>query len=179
MPKSLDEAYLDWLCVKVSTPRQRRSTAVRTFWKLLKQFHDKEFFWLVANDDNRILDGLELRNQFMDECHIRLTEDDDEWASAGCSMLELLIGLSRRLSELDGGELRVWFWQLVENLGLHQFDDRIPWDWEDVDEALSTVIWRTYAPDGHGGLFPLEHPDTNQREVELWYQLNAYLLERA
>jgi hypothetical protein len=174
---SLDEQYLDWLIARVTSPRQRRSTA-RTFWKLLKQFHEKEFFWFIPNDDNRILDGLELRNEFLSEIHYRIGEEDEEWASAGCSVLELLIGLSHRLSDLDGGEPRIWFWQMIKNLGLDQFDDQIPYDWEDVDEALSALIYRTYDRDGTGGLFPLTHPEEDQRKVEIWYQLNAYLLER-
>lgn len=175
---SLDEAYLDWLIARVTSPRQRRSNAVRSYNKLLKQFHEKEFFWLVANDDNRMLDGLELRNEFLEEIHYRIGENDEEWASAGCSVLELLIGLSQRLADLDGGEPRIWFWRMIKNLGLDQFDDQVPYDWEDVDETLSTFIYRTYDPDGRGGLFPLENPKEDQRKVEIWYQLNAYLLER-
>lgn len=176
-PNSLDEAYLDWLVQQVTSPRQRRST-VRTFWKILRQFHEKEFHWFIPNDDNRILDGLELRNEFLALIHYRIGEEDEEWASNGCSVLELLVGLSRRLSELDGGEPRTWFWEMVKNLGLDQFDDQVPYDWADVDEALSTFIFRQYDRDGTGGLFPLEHPNGDQRKVEIWYQLNAYLLER-
>jgi hypothetical protein len=67
---------------------------------------------------------------------------------------------------------------MIKNLGLDQFDDQIPYDWEDVDEALSALIYRTYDRDGTGGLFPLTHPEEDQRKVEIWYQLNAYLLER-
>lgn len=173
---SLDEVYLDWLIARVTSPRQRRS--VRTFNHLLKQLHDKEFFWLVANDDNRMLDGLELRNVFLAETRTTIGEDDDEWASAGCSVLELLIGLAQRLSDLDGQDRYFWFWHMIENLGLAHFNDFIPYDWEDVDEAISAVIYRTYARNGEGGLFPLEHPKQDQRKVELWYQMNAYLLER-
>lgn len=173
----LDGDYLDWLISQVTSPRQRRSNAVRSYFKIMKQLHEKEFFWLVANDDNRQLDGLELRNEFLEDIQYRIGEDDEEWASAGCSVLELLVGLSRRLADLDGGEPRIWFWRMMRNLGLDQLDDQIPYDWEDVDEILSTFIYRTYEPDGSGGLFPLQNPREDQRKVEIWYQLNAYLLE--
>lgn len=174
---SLDEVYLDWLVARVTSPRQRRSTAARTYYKILKQLHEKEFFWLVANDDNRVLDGLELRNEFLADIRYRIGEDDEEWASAGCSVLELLIGLSRRLADLDDGEPRIWFWHMMKNLGLDQHDDQIPYDHEEVDEILSALIYRTYDRDGNGGLFPLDDPREDQRKVEIWYQLNAYLLE--
>lgn len=173
----LDEEYLDWLVARVTSPRQRRSDSVRTYFTITKQLHEKEFFWFVPNDDNRILDGLELRNEFLADIRYHIGEDDEEWASAGCSVLELLVGLSRRLADLDGGEPRIWFWRMMRNLGLDQLDDQIPYDWEDVDEVLSTFIFRTYERDGRGGLFPLEHPKEDQRKVEIWYQLNAYLME--
>jgi hypothetical protein len=28
-----------------------------------------------------------------------------------------------------------------------------------------------------GGFFPLTHPNDDQRKVEIWYQMNAYLDE--
>jgi hypothetical protein len=40
------------------------------------------------------------------------------------------------------------------------------------------VIHRYYQPNGHGGFFPLENPQDDQRHVELWYQLNEYVMER-
>lgn len=92
-------------------------------------------------------------------------------------MLELLIGLSRRLAFEDDGSPRRWFWQLVENLNLAQYTDKERLPIATVDEVLNRVIWRTYNPNGIGGLFPLRNQSQDQREVELWYQLSAYLLD--
>ena len=47
-----------------------------------------------------------------------------------------------------------------------------------VADAMAAIIWRTYDSNGYGGLFPLRNPREDQRKVELWYQLNAYLLEQ-
>jgi hypothetical protein len=46
-----------------------------------------------------------------------------------------------------------------------------------VQEIMDTVINRTYLPDGTGGFFPLIRPDGDQTQIELWYQLNAYVEE--
>ena len=94
-------------------------------------------------------------------------------------MLEMLIGLSRRLSFETDREPREWFWHLLQVLHLDQYDDsrRIPE--EEVDAILERVIWRTYGHNGDGGLFPLQNPSQDQRNVEIWYQLNEYLLEQA
>ncbi len=97
----------------------------------------------------------------------------------GCSMLEMLIAFSRRLSFETEGAPRVWFWHMLENLDLAQFNDKEYNDLHQrgIDAALDQVIWRTYSPDGYGGLFPLRHPREDQRDVEIWYQLSAYLME--
>lgn len=93
-------------------------------------------------------------------------------------MLEMLIGLSRRLSFEAEGEPREWFWELIENIGLTHTNDQIYDEKiaEEIDEALDRVIWRKYLPNGRGGLFPLDHADRDQRTVEIWYQLNSYLM---
>lgn len=174
MSRELDESYFEWLYSQVCSPRTRnRSKSYRT---LLDQLFRKEFLWLVANDDNRAEDGRLLRSEFLhDEV---IFEVDPEWVDLECSMLEMLIGISRRLSFKGGGEPPGWFWHLIENLELIQYNDRRPIPQKEVNEVLERVIWRLYSPDGVGGLFPLNRATDDQRRVELWYQLNAYLLQR-
>lgn len=138
---------------------------------------DIEYIWLVPNDDNRVEDGKDLRHEFLVACGI--TNPDQAWLDMGCSMLEMLIGLSRRLAFEAEGEPRDWFWHLLKNLGLHEYNDR---NYnrsaaDDIDEKANDVIWRRYLPDGRGGLFPLQHAQEDQTRVELWYQLAAYLEE--
>lgn len=173
MSQELDEQYLDWLYRQIGSVRS--NNPARTYWSLVNQLHHKEFVWLIPNDDNRVEDGKELRYEFLDARHI---EADDEWLDLGCSMLEMLIGLSRRLSfEGEGGPLE-WFWVLLTNLGIAAYTDKVNYDHEEVDEILNRVIWRTYQRDGQGGLFPLTRKARDQRNVELWYQMSNYLLER-
>ena len=50
--------------------------------------------------------------------------------------------------------------------------------YETVEEILNRVVWRTNESDGTGGLFPLSRPYLDQRDVEIWSQLNAFLLEQ-
>lgn len=173
MAEPLDELYLKWLYSQVGNVKLKNPS--RTYWALLKQLYKKEFVWIIPNDDNRLEDGRDLRDEFVEK--YELYDVDPDWMSLGCSMLEMLIGLSRRLSFEDDGPVDWWFWCLMRNLNLRGFTDNTQFDIEDVDEVLDTVIWRTYEPDGRGGLFPLDDPEEDQREVEIWYQLSAYLLE--
>lgn len=173
MSMPLDDLYITWLYKQIGSVKLRNSS--RTYWTLARQLYRKEFVWFIANDDNRLEDGRELRHEFADDEHIE--DIDPEWLDLGCSMLEMLIGLSRRLSFQTDGESRVWFWQLIDTLGLLDCNDRSDFSFTRVDEILNTVIWRTYNPDGHGGLFPLHNATKDQREVEIWYQMCAYLIE--
>ena len=131
----------------------------------------------MPNDDNRIEDGKKLRYEFLNAQGI--DEVDPEWMSLGCSMLEMLLGLARRASFESDEASTEWFWRFIVNLGLYKYNDKTYTNEVStiVDETLDRVIFRTYSPNGAGGLFPLTHPRTDQRKVELWYQLSAFLLE--
>lgn len=174
MSQPLDESYFTWLYSQVGSVRIADPS--RTYWGLFRQLYTKEFIWFVPNDDNRAEDGRALRKEFMLEREI--VSIDDEWMHLGCSMLELFIGLARRLSFEEGRSVDIWFWMLIRNIGLEFCTDASPFHEDRVDATLEKIIWRTYRFNGSGGgLFPLHHPREDQRKVEIWYQLNAFLLE--
>ncbi len=165
MTSELDGLYFEWLCHLVNSSHHHN---------LLNALFHKEFVWFVANDDNRAVDGKDLRREFLEAEQLEGTE---EFENIGCSMLELLIGLARRLQFEADGTTREWFWHLMKNASLHNFTDSGPLPVDRVDDILDRLIWRTYNPDGIGGLFPRVRPEQDQREVELWYQMSGYLLD--
>lgn len=169
---NLDELYLHWLYSQVGDVKVRNKS--RTYWDLLAQLYSKQFVWFIPNDDNRVLDGIDLRHEFILDAGVGF---DNDWLARPCSILELCVALSRRLAFEGEGQPSAWFWVLMTNLGLQHCTDRPKYDQSEVDARLDAVIWRTYEPDGRGGLFPLRYPSKDQREVELWYQMNAYLLD--
>ena len=175
MNAPLDELYLTWLYSQVGSTRTRSKE--RTYWHLLRQLYTTEFVWLVPNDDNRVGDGRELRYEFLDENNI--VDPDPHWMDEPCSFLEMMVALSRRIAFQVDGHPREWFWILIENLDLQRcndayFNDNLR---NVVAETIDRVFWRQYYFNGHGGLFPLNHPNQDQRNVEIWYQMNAYLIE--
>lgn len=172
MNRPLDELYLNWLYELIENPNTANPS--KTYWNLANHLYTKEYLWLIPNDDNRAEDGRFLREEFCED--LGLDDMDPHWVDLGCSMLEMLIALSRRLSFQDGGEPRDWFWHLIDNLGL-RITDRRRFPKNTVEGVLDTIIWRTFNRDGSGGLFPLRHPKDDQRDVEIWSQLHAYLLE--
>jgi hypothetical protein len=69
-----------------------------------------------------------------------------------------------------------WFWVMISNLGLDRMDDE-NFDLRYVDDVLNVFLNRTYFMNGTGGLFPLKIPKVNQRRVEIWYQMSAFIAE--
>jgi hypothetical protein len=177
MSGTLDDQYLEWLYSQVA-PVDKKSPS-KTYWKLFRQLYSKEFIWIQPNDDNRVEDGRDLRYEFRYQFPTVVVSAD--WMHLPCSMLELLIGLSRRLAFLTDSMSDIWFWQLLDNLNISQCTDARYSEKTKayIDVILDRVIWRTYEYNGAGGLFPLIHPAEDQRNVELWFQLNSYLLERS
>lgn len=172
----LDAQYFYWLYSLVGS--ETNKNPAKTYWSLTEQLYRKEFTWFVPNDDNRVEDGKDLRAEF---CENQDVFAPREWFEEGCSMLEMLIALSRRAAFEASGEPFEWFWIIVNNLNLRMYTDDVYGGniSEIVDGILDTVINRTYSPDGSGGLFPLLQPSSDQRKIEIWYQMSMYLLERS
>lgn len=175
----LDERYFVWLYSLVADPSIKDRDL--TYWELFRQLHDRQFVWFVSRDDNRAEKGKELRLAFLRHEGLSKSEVDHRWVEIGCSFLELTIAMSERLQfEVDpDSNLAYWFWNvLMENIGLRYCTDGSGFESCDIDEILNRVIFRQYEPDGNGGFFPLENPQQDQRGVELWHQLGAYVIER-
>lgn len=175
MKASIEERYFEWLYSQVAAVKNRNPS--RSYWGLAKQMHGYPFTWFVPNDDNRAEDGRELREEFL---AVNDLEADDLWMELECSIFEMLIGLSRRVAFESTGSPGEWFGELITNLGFIEYTDRgynsiIA---RDVDETLEQLVNRTYNADGTGGLFPQDHAMEDQRKVEIWYQMSAYLLTK-
>ena len=174
---SLDGAYLEWLYSQVGIVQNRNPS--RSHWKLLLQLYSTQFMWFVPNDDNRIEDGKALRSLFLQETRYRLDDPHGLFFTIDCSMLEMIVALSRRAAILSDGQPSEWFWRMIHNLGFDGCTDDI-WEIsmaEDLEETLNRLNERTYGSNGGGGLFPLRKAENDQRKVELWYQLQAYVYE--
>lgn len=157
------QRYLDYLEPMIGATVPMRDLTTFMF--------EKDFVWLIANDDNRIADGLDIRYEW---CERKGLEID----STSCSFLEVLIGISRRMSFMMSEPPEGWAWQLLINLGLHRMYDPMLYKMkQDTDAILDRVIWRTYGSDGEGGFFPLSNPQKDQKEVEIWYQMDSYIGE--
>lgn len=166
----MNEEYFDKLCDFVCRGRYENKNSFR---KTLRRLHDIEFRFIIHNDKNRALDGIDLRTRFMGD-DVRYLDDRP------CSVLEMMIALAIRCEEniMDNTELGdrtgQWFWGMVVNLGLGSITDD-KYDEEYVDFVIERFLDRDYEPDGEGGLFHIRRCRQDVRNVEIWYQLCWYL----
>lgn len=177
MSAHLDELYSGWLYNQVFSSKVKNP--LENYHELCHILFTKEFVWLVPNDDNRVEDGKTLRFEFLDELELDVPEEEDYWLDLGCSVMELLVGLSRRLEFETLEDTHHWFMEMIHNLELSEYNDlsdSIPE--RHINAILDDLIWRRYHSSGRGGLFPLNEPHEDQRQVEIWYQLNSYLIEQ-
>lgn len=173
MNEPLEELYFNWLCDHVL--RVGVSTPSLTYDKLFRLLHNTEYVWSVLGDDNRAGDGVELRAHFL--LHHRVTSDKN-WLNLGCSLFEMLIAFSGRAEFVTEMSAEQWFWHILTNLKLEQYNDSHFLSVSRVEDVLHRLIWRQYEYDGAGGMFPLREPAQDQRTVEIWYQFFAYLDEQ-
>ena len=72
-----------------------------------------------------------------------------------------------------------WFWKFLSNLEIQSYNDRIYSSMivEEVNAVIRRLLDRDYEPNGVGGIFPMHNARQDQRTVELWSQLQFYVLE--
>lgn len=173
MTEPLEETYFNWLYAKVVYV-EGVSTPSNNYYHLLQQLHSTEFVWLVSGDDNRAADGLDLRQEFVNQLRPPI---DDRWVDAPCSVLEMFIAFSRRASFETELSSREWVWIFLRNLELDEFSDARRGISSACEEILACFIWRTYQPNGYGGLFPLNDPQHDQQKIEIYAQFCEWLIE--
>ena len=171
------DPYYDWLCILIGA-----NTNHRGYSELISCLHERTFKTKLQMDLNRGGDGLQLRVDFQRE--------HGPWGSSTnrgpCTYLEFMIGLAKRMSFLMHGEVNshteYYFWKMIGNLGLNRCTDPKWYSMNGeffVDDAVYRVNERMYSGDGNGGIFPLKHPMKDQRSVEIWYQMQAWLMENS
>lgn len=171
--------YFDWLVLLIAPDYHRRDH----FTKLLYALYSVDFTWVVSRDKNRAIDGLDLRDQYEHETGLFCDADGP------CSVLEMFIALSIRCeNELmymydpkKGNQTERWFWMILDNLGLTQYDDSFRMDDEEIDAEIDDILYRfmdrDYGPNLEFCPFPVRYFVPDFEKMELAYQMNHYIKE--
>lgn len=164
--------YFDWLISKITPDGYSR----KCYQKLLSTLYETPFVSIIEHDENRLEEGLSLRKLYFTET------GDKEDLRKPCSVLEVLIALAIRWDDDflydpdEGDRVDIWFWEMIENLGLTSQDD-YSFNEDKVRKIIDVFLRREYRKNGEGGAFPVDSFSGDMRKVELWSQLNSYILE--
>lgn len=150
--RNIRKDYYNWLYSHVDGIRP-------TCQPIVEALFNTVYIPRIEMDSNREMDGVRLRDVFIEEMNI---SDERYFDLDGpCSILEMLIAIAKRMAWiLDGYEdntLGDYFWELVDNLSLGKGDD---------------VLKAIY--DGY--LFSVDGRDN--KDLELWSQMNIYCSKR-
>lgn len=148
---------------------------------LLSYLFNREFIWVHERDENLVLKAYEeTRPMFFSENPIaRKYAQMDGDLDDPCSILEMMVGLAidcetKIMTNFIDDNTGKWFWEMIESLGLDEFDDG-RWDENEVDFIVQNFLERRYEPNGKGGLFTVLGTKQNMQKLEIWYQLQLYL----
>lgn len=139
---------------------------------LIKKLDSMKFEWIFALDENRAAGGINLRGKYAFETNTF----EEDIRTGPCTVLEMLIGLAGQMEDQLGCDIETWFWKLISNLCLDQFDDD---DYDDrgVEFLINTWLHREYRKNGAGSLFPLKDYPGDCRNLDIWSQMNAWINE--
>ena len=145
--------------------------------QLLHVLFEKEFYSVVDFDEDRAADGLSLRSIYS-----KFIGRQADLGLGACTVLEMFVALSiacedNIMHDRDYGDRTPeWFWMMMHNLGLDNFDDK-RFNETEVYYRLDIFLERKYEKNGTGGAFPLKKCDKNQKLVPIWIQLNEFISE--
>lgn len=175
--------YFDWLCMWAIPDGIKRET----YRELLLALYNFDFYWSIRNDENRANDGLELRNVFEEETG----EGCDK--SGPCSLLEMFLGLAVRCNNEfmynpeDPKRADIWFWMMMENLGLDKISAENAEKWLKMDkngyfmDSFENIFIhfcdRNYGQNGQFCAFPYTKNSHKLAKTELFYHMGYYLKE--
>lgn len=159
--------YFDWLYFKVVKNNSYR--------KLLSMLHNMEFRYSLDHDENRAMDGINLRWYYVED------GGQDEilrWKSS-CTVLEMLVAAAMQMEvimedpDADYGTPH-WFWMFMSNLDLVDMTDD-NYDKTYIYGRVSMFMDRTYEPDGYGNIIYIPDSKDDLRDVEIWWQMCWYM----
>lgn len=156
--------------------------------KLLSALYGQEFYWSITRDEDRAIDGINLRRRYIEE-HCKgsgyksrgniesvPTQDDP------CTLLEMMAAMAIRCEiecfgyNSDNDMTDTWFWNMIINLGLDKMDDG---NFKPglVHNRVLDLLDRQFEPNGKYGLFTVEGRTEDMRDVDFWMQMMWYIAD--
>ena len=172
--------YFEWLASTASPLVREDIDPYISFRLMLKELHSIPFVMhRYEKDNNRILDGLSLRERYS----ILFDVDNEEPDIYDASVLEVMVALALKIEEdimsdpRYGDRTHQWFNTMLSSMGLGSFTDVkiAKHGTDEIHNIINTMMFHKYEKNGTGGLFRIRKTTRDMRSAELWHQACWYL----
>ena len=167
--------YMRWLYFNVLGGSDN---VYKRYKSLFKTLMDIPYRYTHPMDKNRYMDGLRLREDYMDETGKYFVDICDE-----CTVFEMFVALAYRMEKdimapaLGDFDSFRWFWGFIETLELDEFDeDHYDEGW--IYKIIDAFLDRKYDKNGkNGGIFIVKNVRKPLYHIEIWEQVGDFLNE--
>lgn len=141
--------------------------------------HDTEFISELEMDDNLLDNCYSMRERFCDEERVIVELERP------ISILEIMVYISVEIedtimtNEEFGDRTGLWFWGMIDSLGLIKYKNLVYYEPE-VNDILENFIRHNYKKNGKGGLFTVKNRSNyDARNENIWSQAMLFLSDFA
>ncbi len=170
---SAERKYRDWLINNVNI--------VEDYTYLLRELYDIEFYSVVKYDEDRGMDGLNLREKWADETGYKGSLD-----FGVANVLEVLIGIAIRIEYhlfgtkyYDEWDYINIFWDMISNLGLEKMYGTLSrYTFDEIREKVTHFLNRDYFCHKNCNIFKFENEPKDIKKLNIWTQMGLYIREK-
>jgi hypothetical protein len=167
--------YLTWLVKKMNVVPNKN------YGMLLRELYRWEFYSIVPRDEDRGSDGIALRGVWANEIGY-----DENIDFGPPRVLETFIGIALRIEDkifggpwMDEWDYKRIFWDLINNLGLIEYDGVLNSDdYDRVGGVLDAFLSKKGNCDTFPNIFVFQDPPITLRKLNIWSQIGVYIGEK-
>lgn len=184
--------YFEWLVSKVTSPVVPADESARAVMGALYGIRVRSL--PMIDDEPRLIDGKQLRLEYEDErgASAIALEDAANPDADLCTVLEMLVALSRRMDDImrdpldPSSSVPNWFWGMVSTMVGQSYYPCCYWSFpvnsatvHIVSDCALRFLGRQYDGSGHNGnIFVGLHPSVDIREMDIWTQACWFMSAR-
>lgn len=164
-------AYRLWLNNKIAndiSPAYNQLLAI--LWRT-------EFIAEYQQDNNRMEDAYNLRDEFADSINIE-NQDYLKLKATPVRLIEVMISLAKRINEIISVDDNIskYFWEMVASLEMNKLDDSM-YNASSAQKHIDILLGHKYRKNGRGGLFFIKDADLsyNAPLLDIWTQAMAWI----
>jgi hypothetical protein len=172
--KDAETEYLNWLVNRLNVVPHKN------YGVLLRELHRWEFWSNVPYDEDRGADGIAIRHTWVDEVGYK-----GDISFGPPRILETIVGIALRIEDrifggpwADDWDYKRIFWDLINNLGLTEYDGILTSsEYDQVATLLGNFLGKV-SRDSFPNIFVFSVTPKNLRKMNLWSQMGLYIKEK-